>query len=454
LVLVSGLGLSYGGTIGVFLIVLVTLVFNQVVYKGKIVTLFLAFLFLDIYSLVWGGQWGFVSFPVEQVDVVMTKASNILGYILLGMVFVRGKKMPRLNALDYWIILFFLWAVASQLWAVDASIASFNGFRFVQFIILYFLIRILVRTPSDVELYFRFILVSFIPLVIVVFLQYSAGFFGSGYGEGRPGTLASFVPYLLALTTLISGGKWLVWGSILLSIFLASFHGSRRILIAIVGYFGLHFRLRLGGFLIFGFLFIAGPYLYQLIPDTTRNRLDNSFLQSKSIYDEGADNAALNKLSTGRWEFWGYSIQMFKDHPITGVGLKNQVVLLDEYGAHREARAHNFYIEVLADLGIIGIILLFAIIYNGFKGLNKIRPSSFSRTDFLYHMVNAYKYEWIMIHFIALFGSSMFYNKSGWILYALVGSITGLNNYSVGNNQYSPNLKYRKKELLSSNNVY
>jgi O-antigen ligase len=451
LVLVSGLGFSYGGTFGSILIVLSTLFWNQVIYKGKIVTLFLAFIFLDSYSLVWGGQWGFVSFPVQQVDVVMTEASNILGYILLGLIIISGKNLPRLIALDYWIILFFLWAVASQLWAVDSKVASYHAFRFVQFIILYFLIRILIRSPSDIELYFRYILVCFIPIITVIFLQYSAGFFGSGYGEGRPGILASFIPYLLALSALALRGKWIIWGALLLSIFLASFHGSRRIFIAIVGYFGLHFRLRLVTFLIVGFLFVAGPFLYQLIPDTTRYRLDNTFRQSNSIFQEGANKTALNKLSTGRWEFWGYSIKMFIDHPVSGVGLKNQVVLLDDYGAHREARAHNFYIEILADLGIVGIISLVAIIYNGFKGLNKIQPFSFGKKDFMYHMVNAYKYEWIMIHFIALLGSSMFYSKNGWILYGLVGSIAGLNSFDVG--KKSATLKLPQKEVLDSNNV-
>lgn len=435
LVLVSGLALSLTGALGVFLIVISTLFWNQVIYKGKIITLFLAFLFLDSYSLVWGGQWGFVSFPVQQVDIVMTKASNMLGYILIGLVIIRGKKLPRLVPLDYWIILFFLWASASQLWAVDASVASFNAFRFVQFIILYFLIRILIRTPLDVQLYFKYVLVSFIPLVIVVFLQYSAGFFGSGYGEGRPGTLAFFIPYLLALTALSARNKWLVWGSILLSIFLASYHGSRRIFIAIAGYFGLHFRLRLGGFIILGILFFMGPYLYRLIPETTQYRLSKTFRETQTILEEGADYNTFNKLGTNRWELWDYSIRIFKDNPITGVGLKNQTSLILEYGADREARAHNFYIEVLADLGLVGILLLAAIIYNGFKGLNNIRTTSNGEKDFLYHMINAYKYEWIMIHFIALFGSSMFYNKGAWILYALIGSIAGLNKYNLGKNQ-------------------
>lgn len=418
-------------------------------YRGKIVTLFLAYLFLDSYSLVFGGQYGFISFSVRQVDITITQASNILGYLLIGLVLISGKKLPRLVALDYCIILFFLWASASTLWAVDISIASFNAFRFFQFIILYLLTRILIRTKLEIELYFRYVLICFIPLFLLVLLQYFAGFFGTGYGEGRPGTLVSFIPYLLAFTALISRGKWLIWGSILLSIYLASFHGSRRTFLAIMGYFGLHFRLKKSFFVIIGILLLFGPYLYGLIPDTTRSRLDNTFTLTQTLFEKGDKYETLNRLGSNRWEYWDYSIQMFMDNPILGVGLKNQVGQLDDYGAAREVRAHNFYIEILADLGIVGIIFLFAIIYNGMKGLNNIRFSNSGEKLFLYHMVKAYKYEFIMIHIVAIFGSSMFYNKSAWILYGLIASIASLNKYTVENKSISAN--FPKQELIKAN---
>lgn len=426
LVLFSGIASSLTGSMGAFLIVASVLFLNAFFYNNNPLTLFLAFIFLDSYSLVWGGDWGFFNLPLREVDVNMTQASNMLGYVVLVFVFLKRRRLPRLNSIDYWIMLFFALGVASPLWAVDPSESSFHAFRFLQFLILYILIRVLIRTPDDIELYFKYLVVSFIPLFAVILFQYSAGYFGEGYGEGRPGILASFLPYLLALTALPARNKWMLWLTIVLSVFLSTFHGSRRVFIGIVGYFALHFRLKKGAFILIITIALIGPYFYELIPSTTRSRLDSTFKQLTIIYQGEGDENTLNSLGTNRWEYWEYTWQMFIDYPLLGVGLKNQSKLLDDYGADHEARAHNFYLEVLADLGIVGFLILCMIIFYGFKALKGFSVGYFHSNTFLFEMVKAYKYQLIMIHVIAFFGNSMFYNKGAWVLYGLVGCIAGM----------------------------
>lgn len=445
LILASSIVLSGAGTSGIALTVAITLLINAMMYRSNLLTLFFAFVFLDSYSLVWGGDWGFFSLPVVTIDQNLTEASNILGYFLVIFVFVKGRKLPRFSNIDYWITAFFLLGLLSPLIAIDPVEPTKMALRFVQFYILYILVRILIRTTRDLRVYFQFLLTSFILLFLAIVIQYRAGFFGEGYGEGRPGILSSFIPYLLALTVLPGSNKWLAWPATLFSVFLASFHGSRRIFIAILGYFGLHFKLGVGTLVLIFVLLFTGSFLYSLIPDTSRSRIDNTISIITDISEEGASYDKLNILGSGRWNLWLTTYDMWKDYPIWGIGLKNQVKFMVNYGGSHRARTHNFYLEVLADLGIIGLTVLLILLYNVFKFLNQ-GLRKFQQSDvFLTTMIQAYKYELTMIHIIAFFGSSMLYSKNAWLLYALVGSLSGMKLHRESNRNINSTKALPKK---------
>lgn len=77
---------------------------------------------------------------------------------------------------------------------------------------------------------------------------------------------------------------------------------------------------------------------------------------------------------SGRTELWDVGLRMFRSHPFGGVGIGNYQAVSPEYvlrpGSLPNANlifvahkvAHNSYLEVLADSGIVGLVLLFAII--------------------------------------------------------------------------------------------
>lgn len=83
----------------------------------------------------------------------------------------------------------------------------------------------------------------------------------------------------------------------------------------------------------------------------------------------------LVKKGGARVEDWYISWEMFKDHPFTGIGLGNYKIKFLEYrarllntergkdfGEHipRGAQAHNEYVQFAAELGIVGVIFIFA----------------------------------------------------------------------------------------------
>jgi O-antigen ligase len=62
--------------------------------------------------------------------------------------------------------------------------------------------------------------------------------------------------------------------------------------------------------------------------------------------------------TTGRAHFWGVTTEIIKAHPIVGTGLGAFSVVYTGYdsrnGRYRLEQAHNDYLQVLADGGIIG----------------------------------------------------------------------------------------------------
>jgi O-antigen ligase len=82
-------------------------------------------------------------------------------------------------------------------------------------------------------------------------------------------------------------------------------------------------------------------------------------------------------VSSGRLHFWSVGWQIFMAHPILGAGLDafgTAFPLYDSWnGNFRVEQAHNDYLQILADAGILGFISVAAFIYLLFKqGLQKI----------------------------------------------------------------------------------
>jgi O-antigen ligase len=82
-------------------------------------------------------------------------------------------------------------------------------------------------------------------------------------------------------------------------------------------------------------------------------------------------------VSSGRLHFWSVGWQIFLSHPILGAGLDafgTAFPLYDTWnGNFRVEQAHNDYLQILADAGILGFICIAAFIFLLFKqGLQKI----------------------------------------------------------------------------------
>ncbi len=95
----------------------------------------------------------------------------------------------------------------------------------------------------------------------------------------------------------------------------------------------------------------------------------------------GVGLTSQEELTNGRLHFWGAAWKIFLDHPIFGAGLDAFSAAFTRYdswnGIFRIERAHNDYLQTLADGGIVGLICVGSFIYLLFKkGLFIVRDTS------------------------------------------------------------------------------
>lgn len=98
-----------------------------------------------------------------------------------------------------------------------------------------------------------------------------------------------------------------------------------------------------------------------------------------SVLYLGGDNAVLRgtgltkqtDLTTGRAHFWEMTLKIIKDNPVIGTGLDSFGVAFTKYdtwnGSMRVEQAHNDYLQIFSDAGILGFICAVAFIFLLFR---------------------------------------------------------------------------------------
>ena len=102
---------------------------------------------------------------------------------------------------------------------------------------------------------------------------------------------------------------------------------------------------------------------------------DESLLRGTGLNNTPAD------FSNGRFHFWQIALQIFYNYPILGSGLNSFGTAFPTYdtwnGNFRIEQAHNDYLQILADAGIVGFTCIAGFIFLLFKNsLRVIKTSS------------------------------------------------------------------------------
>lgn len=288
------------------------------------------------------------------------------------------------------VTLFTLWIAASTLWAANPYSAAHYAFTWSAYLLFFVLMRMVAARP-------RALRISFYALGVVVWLLslssliewlggaaltdyfYRAtlkplfrGF--SGFGE----VMAVATPIFGALALTVR--KWrraALCGATALIAWLVILQATQRapIVGATAGLFLLGIgllissgcrprSLRRAGLLFAGFIIVAVAQLV-VFPPTQGELTVVQRLQKTSVSEVN---------TKARLLFWGVGLEMFRAHPLLGVGANNYEVAFSSARerfstTHRDSAlvgmneqhltqyAHNEYVQILAELGLVGFLL-------------------------------------------------------------------------------------------------
>lgn len=167
---------------------------------------------------------------------------------------------------------------------------------------------------------------------------------------------------LLTLVTIFLSGERMALGLCLLSIMAIMLYYLRNIKYIIVLFLALCCML--------GVLFFSFNDLFE-------RHIDQTFTQ----ISEGKESSYYMLFESG--------MRVFFDNPLFGVGLKNYRLLSEEYMSGTKEMAklvanlhpHNYYIEMLCETGLMGMILMILLFFYWARVLIKLKP--FSQNPFI-----------------------------------------------------------------------
>ena len=285
---------------------------------------------------------------------------------LLTILFITGTKV-RWSSLfaGKWYLYFTVYVIFSLVWAVfkDTSSGVFEVIvRNVPYIIC---LDLYCNSKKNTDRMMNIVLAAIMLFAIRLVLITPVSTWGTlGVGDaigqqrnfiGQVGALAAVMGYVLFLNE----RKKIYFIPIVLGYFIAIISGSRKAFvmfpIGIVLYLltekSSKKRIRyllilvLIG-LLFLFVYSSSPFMQEIFGTRMLALFDDSIVD-KSILDR---------------EYLGaVALQMFKEKPILGWGCDNVRSYLVSIGFKLEVYAHNNYLELLADYGIVGLALYYSL---------------------------------------------------------------------------------------------
>jgi O-antigen ligase len=345
--IISTIGIFINPIFGLVLTVILIPISTQLTLGGS---------FLGIFSMVT---------PIKIIGS-LTFISTLIHYGAKKSVWDLLKK-PQIR----YFLLFLAWIFISGF--TQPGFASRENFTiFISNAMLGVIILILVRDIKKLRLVLWLIIITILIICTQAVLSYTgikrAG--GTGYGPNEFAIM--ILPFIAVTFYMVSAEKNKMLKFILLGImaiiFFALFSTVSR-----GGIVGLGGMLLISTFkakkkilaiisvCIMVFLFI------NVMPQNLRERFGKTQVTAKYGTGDGDIDSTTRRynLSLAAW-------RMFRAHPIFGVGVGNYFYQNRDYVPVSPGRAHNMYLEMMAELGIIGIILFLSVIFYTFRSLNRI----------------------------------------------------------------------------------
>jgi putative inorganic carbon (HCO3(-)) transporter len=350
----------------------------------------LVYIVVALQSLAAGVALFTVLIFLERIPTVssgVTSTTKLAGGVLvLAWLLAVAKRDPntplfarRLPVLAYSTLVLLCWMLASMLWATDSRTAGGTALRFAQGVALIFVVFSAVREPRHLKwIVYAFLVGAALSAVVGlagVTKAEDANIDASRLtgGIGDPNELAAvLVPALsFALFMLVIERRvllrWLLLAAALISA-LALFRTESR-----------------GGLVGLGVMLVASAFL----SGPVRARAVTMALATSGFalvyFTLIAPPQALARVTTfsagggtGRPDLWAVALDVFRAHPLVGVGAGNFPLVEPSYAfLNRNLPrfdlivvtpkvVHNTYLNVLVEVGVVGFILFAFVVVGAF----------------------------------------------------------------------------------------
>jgi O-antigen ligase len=321
-------------------------------------------------------SYDFVFFTIgETSDVGVLELGVLIALTKWALDSVREQRFYfDITAFEFPIFLLLGYALFTLLWVPSAPRGIHQGIRVVTGFAVYFLLVNLIRDRRDLERALTtWVLLSTVIAIIAFFWVREASIPATEGLQLREGEVAQLgktvrvtlfftqpngLAFFLSIAVLFSVIRY-YWGR---SILKKLFHAAAIVLMMLVlaatfsrkSWLGIVLALGIVGLrfprvLVEGVVAILGAVLLIILSDTGHYS-DALWLRFLSLFIEPADSIK------ERWEAWQIGLELFHKSPLLGNGIGSFWTLSWRLGSPL-LMPHNFYVYLLAEVGMLGVSL-------------------------------------------------------------------------------------------------
>jgi len=306
--------------------------------------------------------------------------------LLIAIVLWKGKRYVH-HPINNAFIAFFLVMCLSILIAYRPAAAIWEVEEYFKLLVLYFVMILTVRDEED----FRVLIISFIVITGIYvgkslweFIVHGRHVYRMGISRlvgmdqtyNDPNTFAATIVYSLPFAWALwksEKSKWMgraLIGYGAMCVVAIMFTGSRSGMISFLFFLGLIWmknRKKVFGLVLLALGLLA---IWQFVPGEYKERYFTIFDDSISVTATESAQGRIDGLKNG--------FKLFANSPFLGWGAGNFLYAVETIGVFNRMQSHNLYGQLVADLGLLGVIPFLAICWLMYRTYGKIQKASSS----------------------------------------------------------------------------
>lgn len=373
------------------------------------------------------GQILWREFSRSDSSVDFAASANWLGAFYVAQLLLFGQlnfSRYRWLRIDSLLLVLLVVFTLTSLLGTDTATSLEELKRYPSFIAFYIITRITINSKQRI---LEMLSVFYATIILVFLLAFQNLMNGTLYNA-----LVDFVFLLAPVVHLSLDHKNLFKAGRLAQLFLLALGSlsllisdSRRVLISIVIIWFSAFNLKRSFSMALLFL-LPAIFLFQLVDFGAEFRYEKSISQlGEIVSDEGGNtDDGLRSLTTGRSVLWAAGVNLILSNPVLGVGLDNHIALLPQYGAYKEIRIHNIFLDFAAQTGLIGLMVFVSILIHLIRELRRLRKAllrnGLKRESTI---VFSLFISFLAVIIFSFFGGSMLLGKWGWFQVGFIAAV-------------------------------